>query len=100
MVEPATRHSRCAVLRPYPKVRAVNETLDTLLTLFPIRTCKDSDYKRAMASGKPCFAGQIGRCFGPCSMKVTVEEHRENVDRFVAFMQNQDRRIIGELNER
>jgi len=84
---------------PYPKVWAVSETLDTLLTLFPIRTCKDSDYKRAMASGKPCFAGQIGRCFGPCSMKVTVEEHRENVDRFVAFMQNQDRRIIGELNE-
>jgi excinuclease ABC subunit C len=84
---------------PYPKVWAVNETLETLLRLFPIRTCKDSDYKRAMASGKPCFAGQIGRCFGPCSMKVTVEEHRENVDRFVAFMQNQDRRIIGELTE-
>jgi excinuclease ABC subunit C len=84
---------------PYPKVWAVNETLETLLTLFPIRTCKDSDYKRAMASGKPCFAGQIGRCFGPCSMKVTIEEHRENVDRFVAFMQNQDRRIIGELTQ-
>jgi excinuclease ABC subunit C len=84
---------------PYPKVWAVNETLDTLLTLFPIRTCKDSDYRRAMASGKPCFAGQIGRCFGPCSMKVTIEEHRENVDRFIAFMQNQDRRIIGELTQ-
>ena len=82
---------------PYPKVWAVNETLEVLLKLFPIRTCKDSDFKRAMASGRPCFAGQIGRCFGPCSMQVTIEEHRENVDRFVAFMQNQDRRIIGEL---
>ena len=84
---------------PYPKVWAVNDTLEVLLKLFPIRTCKDSDYKRAIASGKPCFAGQIGRCFGPCSMKVTIEEHRENVDRFVAFMQNQDRRIIGELTQ-
>jgi excinuclease ABC subunit C len=84
---------------PYPKVWAVNETLEVLLKLFPIRTCKDSDYKRAMASGRPCFAGQIGRCFGPCSMRVTIEEHRENVDRFVAFMQNQDRRIIGELTQ-
>jgi excinuclease ABC subunit C len=52
-----------------------------------------------MASGRPCFAGQIGRCFGPCSMQVTIEEHRENVERFVAFMQNQDRRIIGELTQ-
>jgi excinuclease ABC subunit C len=85
---------------PYPKVWAINETLEILLKLFPIRTCKDSDYRRAMASGKPCFAGQIGRCFGPCSGLVTIEEHRENVDRFVGFMQNQDRRIVGELTDR
>jgi excinuclease ABC subunit C len=84
---------------PYPKVWAVNETLDIMLKLFPIRTCKDSDYKRAMQTGKPCFAGQIGRCFGPCSGKVTIEEHRANVQRFVAFMQNQDRRIITELTQ-
>ncbi|MFD4420047.1 excinuclease ABC subunit UvrC [Agromyces sp. NPDC058484] len=82
---------------PYPKVWAVNETLDLLIKLFPIRTCKDSDYRRAVTSGKPCFAGQIGRCFGPCSGKVTLEEHRANVDRFVAFMQNQDPRIIDDL---
>ncbi|WP_448810117.1 excinuclease ABC subunit UvrC [Agromyces bauzanensis] len=82
---------------PYPKVWAVNETLELLIKLFPIRTCKDSDYRRAMASGKPCFAGQIGRCFGPCSGTVTVEEHRANVDRFVAFMQNQDPRILDDL---
>ena len=82
---------------PYPKVWAVNETLDLLIKLFPIRTCKDSDYRRAIASGKPCFAGQIGRCFGPCSGRVTVEQHRDNVDRFVAFMQNQDPRILDDL---
>jgi excinuclease ABC subunit C len=82
---------------PYPKVWAVSETLEILTKVFPIRTCKDSDYRRAMASGKPCFAGQIGRCFGPCSGKVTIEEHRANVDRFVAFMQNQDTAILGEL---
>ncbi|ANJ26951.1 excinuclease ABC subunit UvrC [Agromyces aureus] len=84
---------------PYPKVWAVNETLDLLLKLFPIRTCKDSDYRRAMASGRPCFAGQIGRCFGPCSGRVGIEEHRANVDRFVAFMTNQDRRIVDELSQ-
>jgi excinuclease ABC subunit C len=82
---------------PYPKVWAVNETLELLLKLFPIRTCKDSDYRRAMASGRPCFAGQIGRCFGPCSGTVSIEEHRANVDRFVSFMTNQDRRILDEL---
>ncbi|SFR77066.1 Excinuclease ABC subunit C [Agromyces sp. CF514] len=84
---------------PYPKVWAVNETLELLLKLFPIRTCKDSDYRRAMATGRPCFAGQIGRCFGPCSGRVGIEEHRANVDRFVSFMTNQDRRIVDELSQ-
>ncbi|MFE6255525.1 excinuclease ABC subunit UvrC [Agromyces sp. NPDC057865] len=82
---------------PYPKMWAVTDMLEILIKLFPIRTCKDSDYRRAMATGKPCFAGQIGRCFGPCSGRVTVEEHRANVDRFVAFMQNQDPRIVRDL---
>ncbi|WP_353810001.1 excinuclease ABC subunit UvrC [Agromyces sp. SYSU T00194] len=82
---------------PYPKVWAAQETLDLLRTIFPMRACKDSDYKRAMDSGKPCFLGQIGRCFGPCSGVVGIEEHRRSVDRFVAFMQNQDSRIIDDL---
>ncbi|MCI2958541.1 excinuclease ABC subunit UvrC [Agromyces atrinae] len=82
---------------PYPKVWAVHETIDTLRALFPMRACKDSDYKRAMQSGKPCFLGQIGRCFGPCSGKVTIAEHRAVVDRFVSFMQSQDRRIVTDL---
>jgi excinuclease ABC subunit C len=82
---------------PYPKMWAVTDMLEILIKLFPIRTCKDSDYRRAMTTGKPCFAGQIGRCFGPCSGRVTIEEHRANVDRFVAFMQNQDPRIVRDL---
>ena len=64
---------------PYPKIWAVRETIDLMIRAFPIRTCSDSSYARAMATGRPCFPGQIGRCGGPCSQKVTIEEHR--VDR-------------------
>ncbi|PPL20538.1 excinuclease ABC subunit UvrC [Microterricola pindariensis] len=84
---------------PYPKVWAVYDTIELMLKAFPIRTCKDSDYKRAMLSGKPCFAGQIGRCFGPCSGLVTIEEHRKIVMRFVSFMGSQDRKLINELTQ-
>lgn len=82
---------------PYPKVWAVRETIDLMIRAFPIRTCSDSSYKRAMQTGRPCFPGQIGRCGGPCSQKVTIEEHREIVDQFVAFMASHDRRVIGLL---
>jgi len=85
---------------PYPKVWAVHDTIDLMIKVFPIRTCSDSSYKKAMATGRPCFPGQIGRCGGPCSMKVTIEEHRAMVNDFVAFMSGGDQRFARELNAR
>ncbi len=85
---------------PYPKVWAVHDTIDLMIKVFPIRTCSDSSYKKAMQSGRPCFPGQIGRCGGPCSMKVTIEEHRAIVDDFVAFMSGGDQRFAKALTAR
>lgn len=85
---------------PYPKVWAVHDTIDLMIKVFPIRTCSDSSYKKAMATGRPCFPGQIGRCGGPCSMRVTIEEHRAIVDDFVAFMAGGDQRFTRELTAR
>lgn len=84
---------------PYPKIWAVHDTIDLMIKAFPIRTCSDSSYKRAMQSGKACFPGQIGRCGGPCSMKVSVEEHRRIVDDFVSFMSGNDKRFTREITE-
>ncbi|ALX67143.1 excinuclease ABC subunit UvrC [Microbacterium sp. XT11] len=85
---------------PYPKVWAVHETIDLMIKAFPIRTCSDASYKRAMQTGRPCFPGQIGKCGGPCSMTVTIEEHRAMVDDFVAFMAGGDERFTKELTKR
>jgi excinuclease ABC subunit C len=82
---------------PYAKIWAVRETIEQMVQAFPIRTCSDSSYKRAMQTGRPCFPGQIGRCGGPCSFTVTVEEHREIVNDFVAFMAHPDPSFIGDL---
>ncbi|QEV99904.1 excinuclease ABC subunit UvrC [Microbacterium caowuchunii] len=85
---------------PYPKIWAVHDVIDLMIKVFPIRTCSDSSYKKAMATGRPCFPGQIGRCGGPCSMKVTVEEHRAMVDDFIAFMSGSDQRFTRALTAR
>ena len=85
---------------PYPKVWAVHETIDLMVKAFPIRTCSDASYKRAMATGRPCFPGQIGKCGGPCSMTVTIEEHRAMVDDFIAFMAGGDERFKKDLTKR
>ncbi len=82
---------------PYPKVWAIHDTIDLMIKVFPIRTCNDANYRRAMQSGRPCFPGQIGKCGGPCSMMVTIEEHRAMVEDFVAFLEGSDERFTREL---
>ncbi len=85
---------------PYPKVWAVHEVIDLMIKVFPIRTCSDSSYRKAMATARPCFPGQIGRCGGPCSQRVTIEEHRAIVDQFIAFMSGGERTATRDLTRR
>ena len=98
-----TRNERIKGARyfgPYPKVWALRETTQLLQQAFPIRTCNEADYKRAMSSGRPCLAGQIGRCHGPCSQLLTIAEHRERVDELVAFLAGGDTGHLRELQRR
>ncbi|MGO2111797.1 MAG: excinuclease ABC subunit UvrC [Pseudoclavibacter sp.] len=85
---------------PYPKVWTVNEVIDLMVRVFPIRTCNDANYKRAMQTGRPCFAGQIGKCGGPCSHRQTIEQHRVAIDDFIGFMERFDRSIVTEFERR
>ncbi|MEB4613052.1 GIY-YIG nuclease family protein, partial [Leucobacter sp. M11] len=82
---------------PYPKVWALKEAVSLLQKAFPIRTCNDADYRRAMDSGRPCLAGQIGRCHGPCSGTVTIAEHRERVEELLAFLAGGDTSHLRQL---
>ena len=85
---------------PYPKVWTVHDTIDQMIKVFPIRTCSDASYRKAMQTGRPCFPGQIGKCGGPCSMTVTIEDHRAMVDDFIAFMEGGDERFTRSLTQR
>lgn len=82
---------------PFPKVWALKETAALLQQAFPIRTCNEADYQRAMRSGRPCLASQIGRCAGPCSHKISFAEHRANVEQLVVFLGGNDTGMSKQL---
>lgn len=98
-----TRNDRIKGARyfgPYPKVWLLREMTGLLQQAFPLRTCNDADYKRAMQSGRPCLAGQIGRCYGPCSGLIGLEDHRERANELVSFLAGGDDSTKRELQRR
>ncbi|PTT69516.1 excinuclease ABC subunit UvrC [Arthrobacter sp. HMWF013] len=78
---------------------AIRETMDTLLRVFPVRSCSAGVLKRAQASGRPCLLGYIDKCAAPCVGRVTPEEHRVLAEDFCAFMGGDSKRFISKLEK-
>jgi excinuclease ABC subunit C len=71
---------------PYSHAWAIRDTVDTLLRVFPMRSCSNGVFKRAQQIGRPCLLGYIEKCSAPCVGRVDAEEHREIAEDFCDFM--------------
>ncbi|MGP9528389.1 excinuclease ABC subunit UvrC [Glutamicibacter sp. AOP5-A2-18] len=71
---------------PFYPAKAIRETLDTLLRVFPVRSCAPGVFKRAEASGRPCLLGYIDKCSAPCVGRISQEDHRQLADDLCTFM--------------
>lgn len=78
---------------------AIRETMDTLLRVFPVRSCSAGVLKRAQASGRPCLLGYIDKCSAPCVGRITPEEHRVLAEDFCSFMGGDSKRFISKLEK-
>ncbi|MEY4349759.1 MAG: hypothetical protein RL719_1056, partial [Actinomycetota bacterium] len=85
---------------PYTNAWAVRETLDTLLKVYPVRSCSSGVYNRAKSSKRACLLGDIGKCAAPCVDRVTKPEHRAIAKEFVDFMGGGDTAHIEALRTR
>src|SRR5690349_10702256 len=85
---------------PYGHAWAIRDTVDTLLRVFPMRSCSAGVFRRSKAIGRPCLLGDIGKCAAPCVGRVSAEEHREIVDDFLAFMGGQTAGFTKRIQQR
>ena len=82
---------------PYSHAWAIRETVDTLLRVFPVRTCSAGVFKRAGQIGRPCLLGYIGKCSAPCVGRVSEDEHRALAEDFCDFMAGQTAKFTRKL---
>ena len=82
---------------PYSHAWAIRDTVDTLLRVFPVRTCSAGVFKRSAQIGRPCLLGYIGKCSAPCVKRISAAEHRALAQDFCDFMAGQTSRFASRL---
>ena len=76
---------------------AIRDTMDTLLRVFPVRSCSAGVLKRAQASGRPCLLGYIDKCSAPCVGRISAEDHRALAEDFCTFMGGEAKPFVNRL---
>jgi excinuclease ABC subunit C len=97
MVMRGARRRGTRYFGPYSHAWAIRETVDTLLRVFPVRTCSAGVFKRARQIGRPCLLGYIGKCSAPCVERIGQDEHRRLAEEFCDFMAGQTARFTRRL---
>jgi excinuclease ABC subunit C len=97
MVMRGARRRGARYFGPYSHAWAIRETVDTLLRVFPVRTCSAGVFKRARQIGRPCLLGYIGKCSAPCVGRISESGHRRLAEEFCDFMAGHTARFIRRL---
>ena len=80
------KHRDARYFGPYAKVWQLRQSLDKLLTSFPVRTCSDSAFRKAELTHRPCLLASIGKCSAPCIGNVSAADHRRMAERLIGVI--------------
>ncbi|CAB4679376.1 MAG: excinuclease ABC subunit UvrC [Actinobacteria bacterium] len=85
---------------PYTNAWAIRETLDTLLKVYPVRSCSTGVFNRAKSTNRACLLADIGKCSAPCVERISKDDHKKLSNDFADFMGGGDNKHIESLKAR
>ncbi len=84
---------------PYAQAWAIRDTIDSLLRVFPMRSCTKGVFNSARASGRPCLMGYIGKCAAPCVGRIDPGPHRDLVQDVCDFLAGRTGALVRRLED-
>ena len=85
---------------PYTNVGAVNDTLEVIRNIYPIRNCNVDIAKAIQNNARPCLNHHIKKCVGPCTGNVSKEDYRKMIDEIIMFLSGKEESLIEILKEK
>ena len=83
---------------PYTSSFFVNNTIEIIKRIFPIRTCSRV-FPRDIGKDRPCLNYYIKRCIGPCKGDVSKKEYNSMINEILMFLGGKHDTLLGKLED-
>ena len=84
---------------PYSHAWALRSTYETLMKIYPIRTCSESNFKTAQRTKRQCLMGDIGKCAAPCVEWISEDDHKKLANDLITFLEKSPEDISKRVEE-
>lgn len=85
---------------PYTNITSVNDTLDIIRDIYPIRTCNIDIEKAIKNNVRPCLNFHIKKCIGPCTGNNFKEDYNKMIDEIILFLSGKEDKLIELLKDK
>jgi excinuclease ABC subunit C len=90
-------HDGCRYFGPYTDVGAVNQIIDLLNHIYPLKKCSTT---RFPSSFRPCLNYHIGQCVGICTTSFDAGQYAVMIEEVTEFLQGKNKRILAFLGSK
>jgi len=85
---------------PYTNIGALNQTIEIIHQLYPIRNCKKNIAKMIERQERPCLNYHIKKCIGPCRGEESKEEYLQMIQEIITLLSGKESELIKMLNKK
>jgi len=86
---------------PFVSVGALRHAMQLLQRVFKYRTCEleivDGEPKNRLF--RPCLLAAINQCTAPCAARISKDEYRADIERFLRFLGSKRSAMLREMRE-
>ncbi len=90
------KRDRARYFGPYTSDFDVNQTLDVIKKVFPIRQCQRDLTKKQQ---RPCLNYHIKQCLGPCKGNIHQDQYAAIIDEISLFLSGKEHELIGQMEQ-
>jgi excinuclease ABC subunit C len=85
---------------PYPNPSDIRNAIDSLLRVYPVRSCSTGVFNSHKKQGRACLLGHIDKCSAPCIGNVDEASHRQIVSDLIQFLDGGHGVVLEKLDSK